>query len=1036
MKKHFTLKLVLAVMLLIVPGILSAQDGKPRPRRGAPAPVEIWANVTKNGSSGVGMFAGDIANPIHLNALKADETLCPNGGGVIIDGKYHFIYYEMGFGSINAVAYTYDTKTWEMTGEDDVYDNGCIANDLAVDPTTNTIYGVFFDIDNNGYDFGKLTYGRFGPAKTTIAKVNSTFLAIGVSNEGVVYGIADDGYLYEIDKSTGTTTKIGSTGVTVANSQGVKEQSGDFDHHTDTFYWACKDASGESALYTVDTTTGHATKVADFANNEDVSFLYIPAPAAADGAPAKVSDLNVDFPNGSTSGTISFTAPRNTFNGDTLTANLDYFIVDGNDTLTQGTVNAGGQVSVPLTLTEGQHELKVTVKNDAGSSPQALSSIWIGEDTPLAVDSVLFTVDGNEANVSWSAAKAEHGGYMGNLKYDVVRNPGNVSVAKGTTSLSLHETLPDAELTKYSYIVTPSNGDKEGEPRVSNSQIVGTALEPPYEQDFDESNCLDLFTIIDANKDGFHWRWNEFTEDNVYTDSEAKGQDDWLITPPLHLKAGYSYHFSFDERSAGPGYPESFSVSYGTGDDYQNYETLVGDTTVENFRMSTIQRTVVPSAEGDYRFAFHCTSNTEYLMRLYIDNIKLSAPSLSTAPDSVTSLYVTPEASGALQDTIHFVAPVKTIDGSELTGSVNIKVVRDDKNLVAQLIDVEPGKRCDVVDEGMTQGTHTYTVSTSNADGDGAVAKATVFVGQDTPASPEPTITDHDSFLRISWDKVNEGLYHHFVNPDSVVYNIYAIDDGFVGDLIAGGIKDTHYDIPMNTTTGNQHVVYYAVSAQTTGGESNSAQTKKMVIGAPYELPFFDSFAGGEVSHLFYIPDYQSSLGLSTDYSADNDGGSMMWATNMFSSDNTSLCTGKIDLGSAIKPQLNFSYYCSSSLESKISVYVLKKDGSETLLKEINSDDLSGGEKWRNDSISLADYTGEDYVIIRFRLANTDPWLPDETLGIDAISIKDATTDGINTLYSNESSDGEPMYDLSGRRIYTPNKNQIVIIKGRKYIAR
>ena len=124
--------------------------------------------------------------------------------------------------------------------------------------------------------------------RTTFGKTDKSYVALGLSTDGFLYGIASDGYLYKIDKTNGKETQIGSTGVTLLDEDGsYSGQSGEIDAKTNTFYWTCVDAQQNAALYTVDLKTGAATKISDFPNNDMFVGLIVPKPKAAAGAPPR-----------------------------------------------------------------------------------------------------------------------------------------------------------------------------------------------------------------------------------------------------------------------------------------------------------------------------------------------------------------------------------------------------------------------------------------------------------------------------------------------------------------------------------------------------------------------------------------------------------------------------------------------------------------------------------------------------------------------------------------------------------------------------
>ena len=173
--------------------------------------------------------------------------------------------------------------------------------------------------------------------RTKIGDLRHSYVAMGVTKQGVLYGVATDGNLYKIDTSTAAETYIGSTGKQLKQSDGsFYYQSGEIDQKTNTFYWACVEADKKSTLYTVDLTDASLSLVGDFEGQNMITMLSIPKPAAEDGAPAIAENLTFDFKNGSLTGDVCFDVPTKTFAGDELNGDITYTITDGTDTLAEG----------------------------------------------------------------------------------------------------------------------------------------------------------------------------------------------------------------------------------------------------------------------------------------------------------------------------------------------------------------------------------------------------------------------------------------------------------------------------------------------------------------------------------------------------------------------------------------------------------------------------------------------------------------------------------------------------------------------------
>jgi hypothetical protein len=107
--------------------------------------------------------------------------------------------------------------------------------DLAVDHTTNTMYGLYEGSELYTIDINKKT-------KTKVGTINAgvSFMSIAVDDKGQMYGInrsvgEKNCQVYKIDKSTAKAEVINSN-----FSTGVRATLGKltFNHYDKTFYWA------------------------------------------------------------------------------------------------------------------------------------------------------------------------------------------------------------------------------------------------------------------------------------------------------------------------------------------------------------------------------------------------------------------------------------------------------------------------------------------------------------------------------------------------------------------------------------------------------------------------------------------------------------------------------------------------------------------------------------------------------------------------------------------------------------------------------
>ena len=140
--------------------------------------------------------------------------------------------------------------------------------------------------------------------KTPVAGIDERMCAMATTVSGTLYVIGMDGNLYVIDKFTADRTLVGPTGV-----KPVSNQSAVIDWKTGVMYWSAYTADG-GALYTVDTKTGQSTLLSTYDDKQQLVGLFIRQTAVADGAPAPVDGISVEFDKATTNGTAVFTMPH------------------------------------------------------------------------------------------------------------------------------------------------------------------------------------------------------------------------------------------------------------------------------------------------------------------------------------------------------------------------------------------------------------------------------------------------------------------------------------------------------------------------------------------------------------------------------------------------------------------------------------------------------------------------------------------------------------------------------------------------------
>ena len=960
---------------------------------------ELWANVIKDNTwadddNSCGFYAFNAKSNITFDFLGTTNCMA-NGGGAIIGNRLYAVYYVSYWGKAYAYFYVFDTDTWEQQGKAELLsDYALVARETAV-ASDGTVYGEFYNADGNAFELGIADYAN--KTRSTIGSLTHAYMAMGITKDNTLYGVATDGKLYKIDTETAAETEIGSTGITVLDSAGkYYYQSGEIDTKTDVFYWATADANTQlAALYTIDLTTGVATKVGDFVNQNLMTLLTIPA-AVADGAPSAVSDLVANFSNGDLAGFVKFNAPTQNATGEPLTGEITYVVTSSKDTLAIGKAMAGEAVTAPVTFTtDGMKYITVTPSNSDGDGMKARTSLYVGFDTPKAVQEVTLKLDDENgfANLNWDAVtEGVNNAYLGDITYDVVRYPDSVKVATGMSETSFTETLPKNDFKAYYYGVTAINGRMKGNETKSGSVIYGEAINLPYSEDFTDESNLALYTIIDNNEDDNTWTWfaGGYPDVNpavTYMFSSDNDGDDWLITPPLKLEKDKYYTVSFKVRTNSAYFTERIEAKFGKGNTVADMtEELLPATELTSEEYVEFKKGITSTADGKIYIGFHAISEAD-MDALYLDDIRVEEGKSVQAPDSVANFCVVPGAKGAINAIVSFNAPTKGMDGTTDLSNLTVSIKRGGQ-VIKIFTDVSSGEALTYTDDEPAEGLNSYTVVAESEYGEGReTAAQTVFVGVDNPAAPENlTVADNLTSVRIGWDASEKGVNGGYVDPQSVKHYIYNIEEGIwsydfeLADSTEAGA--TSHDLVYKTDEGDQYLAQFAVSSVNDRGESQMGITPSVIVGKPYSIPFFESVSNGRTAYSLWWVNKNggSSTYTNGDASSDDDGGSFVFTSSDYT-DKTVLGSGKISLSGATTPVLVFSHKASTTSDAVINVYVQKPDGTRDLLKTINN---NTGE-WIREIIPLKpEYAALSYIAVLFESSAS----ADETINFDEFYVR------------------------------------------------
>lgn len=904
-----------------------------------------------------------------------------SAGGVLVNGVYWTTNYFQLWGMVIVTVTGYDFESGEevasYAGE---IDNIC--RGVAVDPTSGMVYAITYNSNGDGFQLATIEYSETAAVTTAIGEFNYNVNSIAFDSTGQLYAIVYNGetvgesfvvtesFLVKINKTNPADyTVVGETGVA---PKYLSDSA--IDTKTNRMFWAVSDDTA-GYMAEIDLTTGAATRILDFPLNEEVVGLVIPAPAAEEGAPAKVTDLAANFADGSMSGTIDFVAPTTLYDGSNGVGELSYTVLCDGESVATGTTAFGATVNAAVTVAEsGMHTFVVYCSNAAGNGPKAQIKAFVGKGVPAATTVSAYYADG-VANVSWiPVTESADGGYVNpaEVTYTVTRYPEGVVVADGITEASFSEPLAEPEsIVSYTYGVKATYSGATSAEAMSNAIVLGSIV-PPYTQDFSNSNALDAFTIIDANNDGKTWMVYNGEARMAYNSS--LDMDDWLITPPMKLEAGKAYKVSFKAHANSSTFPERIEVKWGDSNTAAGMaNVLVEPTVLSSGTAEEFVCFITPQANGTYYVGFHGISDAD-MFYLYIDDIEIAAGVAATAPAAPTNLVVTPGANGAKTAAISFNAPAVDFAGNALASLEKVELYRGEE-LIHTFDAPAVGAELTYTDNLPADGDYTYSVAGYNADGKGESTSATVYVGVDFPAAvTDATLTEdaaNPGKVTVTWAAVDKDVNGQAIAADAVKYDLY-IYDGNSRVLVAGDLTTTSYS--YEAVTEGQSFLQYAVFAKTARGEGDGTLTQMLAIGAPV-TNFADTFAGGELTYDWGIQRLGDSTGASWTLLGDESGvpsqdgdNGMIAMKASYIDDASRLYSVKISLAGVENPALTFYTYnivgeSGDPDENLVSVCVSAPNANNfvTVMPEATVNDLCGGaEGWAKVTVNLAAYAGQD----------------------------------------------------------------------------
>lgn len=643
----------------------------------------------------------------------------------------------------------------------------------------------------------------------------------------------------------------------------------------------------------------------------------------------------------------------------------------------QVTVPETGYYYIGIHAISDPDEFKLFVKNfvvEAGLDPAAPAAV--DNFNVAAADGVL------EATISFNAPTKTIGGQnLEDLDGIIVKRDGNVikdlkDVTPGV-SYEYVDNADDLTMGNHTYQVIAYNAAGSGAKSEEKTVFLSAVLSVPTTFDLTKKDVFEIFQVIDANDDEKTWKWSE-SYGTYYSYSSSLAADDYLVSAPVKFEAGKNYRVVVTANCADAGYPEAFRVLVGKEATVAGLNTLIADTTwVATEEAESNEAEFTATEDGTYYVAIQAVSPAN-MWRLNISSLAIEKGAEPTAPAAVTEFAAVAGEKGALEVNVSFNAPAKAVNGTDLTDNLTINVLRDGE-VVKTFEAAAPGSSLNWKDENVEQSkTYVYQVVASNASGAGLKSdKVSVYVGFDVPADlANLTATDNATSIKFAWDKVGEvGATGGYVNPAAVDYEVWSLKivETMFGQsldydqLLASETDKDNYVLAENTDEGVQDYKYWAVQPVNVAGVGTPA-VASMLVGAPYTLPFFESFTG---SAFHYIWDYSSNAGIFVSEESSDDDAVALQLTALDEPGTVDIFTGKVSLKNAANPTLLFDV--KSATVSKINVIGSVEGGAFTAIQA----DAPVTSEYTTIKVPLNDLKDARFVQLGFRADFANPTIED-----------------------------------------------------------
>ncbi len=829
-------------------GVLNKRYAKPS--MFAPAEDSLYgflAYAEGDWSSMIGYCSINAENGSYTNVFP-EQTYMAMGAGMV-DGKVYATGYSTFWGMLlGAYIVTYDAETGSIEDYYEVDLESGLSElflSAAFDTEEMAFYGTTFNASQTGciltkYDVtnGSWTYLGDTDDFTAMTINQTTGALVGVE-------MADDGssMLFEVNRSTGETEPICEIENFTTDYPGGLCYS-----PSDNAYIWNPNSDDWSALVAI-AEDGSTEALCYLEGIPQFTALVCTETAALDPAtPQPATLVAADFKDGSLSGSVTWTMPTESVDGNALSGEVNYTVYCDSQVMSEGTAQPGAEVTVDMTVAQGQHVFSLVPSVNGLEGRAAKLTLYVGNDTPVAPAEVTLTA----TTVEWSPVTTGiHSGYVeaAAVTYTVKLNgkviAENISETSCPTGLSA-----DAPLEAYVAEVTASCNGMTSAATTSNDLVYGEALQMPVKLAPTPSQAK-LFTILNNNDDSSSWQLGEIDDNQYafyYSYNSLNDADDWLMLPPVEINSTEELiGFQMKVMAESANYPERYEVKMGTAPTAKAMTTTLIEPTDCDWTEPTIVSayTRVPEA-GVYYIGIHCISDADkYFLYAYdfeVENTGIT----NDGPEKAENVTVKAAPQGALSATVTMTLPTKAINGNTLSGEVTGIVTSD---AAKAQVSGQPGETVSV-EVATVQGDNRLKVQTECDGSFGEIVYVNVYTGIDVPGEltdMTAEVSEDNLSAKVTWQAPSVGANGGYVAPTGITY--WLCQAGFFGWTLSEEIGVDVYEYEVSVPAGApQATQTVAIAAENEVGVA-VITFLDIALGQPYELPAIEKYDDGQLTY-------------------------------------------------------------------------------------------------------------------------------------------------------------------------------------------